>query len=47
MTFDDFVRRVGEICTDATYGEDNDGQVIVYTDRKLKGGEMIPFEVDE
>lgn len=34
-----------EILPNATLGEDNDGQVIIYTDLRLNQGKLEPFEI--
>lgn len=46
MTYADLVKKVTEILPNATFGEDNDGQLLIYTDvSEQKNGELIPFEV--
>lgn len=48
MTFDDLMRKVLEILPRATLGEDNDGQIIVYTDLTLDANDKIKdFDPEE
>ena len=32
MTYEELVRAILEVCPNATFGEDNDGQLVIYTD---------------
>lgn len=48
MTFDDFMKKVTENFPQATVGEDNDGQLIIYTnliDTGVIG--VIPMDNEE
>ncbi len=48
-TFDDLMRAVLAILPDATFGEDNEGQIIIYTNKTTvgaAGGEIIDFDSD-
>jgi hypothetical protein len=37
MTFDDLMRAILNILPNAQLGEDNDGQIVVYTNKKMHG----------
>ena len=47
MTYDELMRAILEVLPHATAGEDNDGQLIIYTDMRLSGDDVVPFEEDE
>jgi hypothetical protein len=38
MTFDELYRVILEVCPNAQLGEDNEGQVVVYTDLMIDPG---------
>ena len=45
MTFDELYRKILEILPDAEMGEDNEGQVVIYTGMVVsKDSHMIPFD---
>ena len=35
MTFNDLVSEILKICPDASFGDDFDGQIVIYTDLKF------------
>ena len=44
MTLNDLMDYVGNVLPNATVGQDDDGQVIIYTDKTLNNKEeLIPF----
>ena len=44
MTFDDLVRSVLQLCPDAELGQDNDGQIVVYTGlTEGENGKVVPM----
>ena len=43
MTVDDLIREILAILPFATFGEDNDGQLIIYTDMMCVGGPNVPL----
>lgn len=51
MTNYELFKRVLEVLPNATFGEDMDGQIIIYTDMMIKPGDedetLIPFDVKE
>lgn len=48
MTFDELMRALLTVCPGGSVGEDNQGQVIFYTDLKLeKDGTLKQFDADE
>lgn len=45
MTLQEMMEAVLEILPNATVGDDNDGQVVIYTDHKIDQNEnLIPFD---
>lgn len=48
MTYEELYRRISEICPNATMGEDDEGQLIVFTDLKLdekdQATNLVPLE---
>lgn len=46
MYFNEFYSRLLEILPNATVGEDNDGQLVIYTDMRVSEDKLIPFEVE-
>lgn len=48
MTYDELVKAVLGILPNATFGDDNDGQLVIYTDL-FEGaeGQLKPFSVDD
>jgi hypothetical protein len=42
MEFNEFMRAILDILPNATVGEDNEGQVVVYTDLRLVGSDTHP-----
>ena len=44
MTEVELVRALLAVFPDMTLGEDNDGQLVVYTDCRLVNDQVIPFE---
>ena len=47
MTFDDFMFNVLDFWPEATVEQDNEGQLIVYTNLKLEDGKVVPFEDED
>lgn len=51
MTFDELMRAILAILPNAQLGEDNDGQIVVYTNKKQDSGgvvhEMVELTIDE
>ena len=48
LTYDDLYRKVLALFPDATLGEDNDGQLVVYTDLRMNAVDVVEkFEVSE
>lgn len=45
MTFDEFMKKVLEAFPEAMVGEDNDGQLIIYTNLHEWNGSVVTFEV--
>ena len=43
----ELMEKINEICPDATIGEDNSGQLIIYTDVKLEGDVLVPLELED
>ncbi len=41
----DLMDKIREVCPDATIGEDNSGQLVIYTDVRLVDEELIPLEL--
>lgn len=47
MTFDELLRALLAVCPHGSMGEDNDGQLVFYTDlRETKAGTVEPFDPD-
>ena len=46
MTFDELYEKVLEILPRASFGEDNDGQLIIYTDCCESGSQIVDFETE-
>jgi hypothetical protein len=47
-TLDELVNWVGDNLPNATIGEDNDGQLVIYTDlRETAGGQLAAMELAE
>ncbi len=44
MTFDDLLRKILNILPDAQIEEDNDGQMIIYTGKKLENESVVDWE---
>lgn len=45
MKMDEFMRKVLEVIPTAEFGEDNDGQIVVYTNLiEWQGGEVVPLD---
>ena len=44
MKFDTMVGKILKVLPYATFDEDNDGQVIIYTDMKLDKDKLVSFE---
>ncbi len=44
MTERELIDRLLAFLPNMTLGEDNSGQLVVYTDRKIVGGELVPFD---
>jgi hypothetical protein len=38
MSFDDFMRAMLDFCPEAQIGEDNDGQLVIYTNLRISTG---------
>jgi hypothetical protein len=47
MTENEMLSRLLQIFPDATLGEDSDGQLVIFTDMKLSGENVVPFVEDE
>lgn len=47
MNENDMLSRLLQIFPDATLGEDSDGQLIIFTDMRLSGEDVVPFVEDE
>jgi hypothetical protein len=51
MTFDEFYKKILEICPTAVCEDDNQGQMVIYTGMKLKSTfgktEVVPFKESE
>lgn len=48
MTLDELIRKVLEILPESTVGEDNEGQLVVYTNLSVgSDGTLIQFESDD
>jgi hypothetical protein len=47
MTYDEALAQVLAIFPHATFGDDNDGQLIIYTDMVLDGIIVRPFDSTE
>ena len=41
MTFDELTRALLAVCPGGSMGEDNDGQLVFYTDRKIGDGQIV------
>ena len=47
MSFKDVVKHISEIFPNASFGDDNDGQLLIYTDMKLDAQDnIIPLPLD-
>jgi len=46
MTYSEALAQVLAIFPHATFGDDNDGQLIIYTDMVLRGDSVLPFGID-
>ena len=47
-SFNDMARKILAVFPDATFGEDNEGQLIIYTDTRVDSGDnLIPFIMPE
>ena len=47
MTYNEMYKKVLEIFPDAQFEEDNDGQLVIYTDTKVThNGKIITFNVE-
>lgn len=47
-SFNDMARKILAVFPDATFGEDNEGQLIVYTDMRVDSNDQIcPFIPDQ
>lgn len=46
MTEREAIRRLLEIFPNMTLGEDNSGQLVVYTDTRLLGDVLVPFDCE-
>lgn len=44
MTESEMLSQLLKIFPDATLGEDNDGQLIIFTDMRFSGENIVPFE---
>ncbi len=44
MTYDELMAAILTILPHATAGEDNDGQLVIYTDMRLDGDNVVEFE---
>lgn len=45
MTSDEFLAKVLEVVPGAEIGEDNDGQIVIYTNMGIdEVGQVVPFE---
>lgn len=47
MTYIELADKIKEILPEATFDEDNDGQLIIYTDLMQKGSDSDPLETFE
>ena len=48
MKFNKVVTEVLKVFPNATFDEDNDGQVIIYTDKRLNAQDkLVDFDLDE
>lgn len=45
MTFDELMCAVLAILPDAQLGEDNDGQIVVYTNKKQEGDNVVDMDL--
>ena len=48
MKYNDMVKAILAICPGASFGEDNDGQIVVYTNKKMTytGKEGEPYDTE-
>ncbi len=46
-TIHELMDKIWEVCPDATMGEDNSGQLIIYTDVILADDDLIPLNLKE
>jgi len=46
MTMDEFMKKVLEVVPDAEFGDDNEGQIVIYTNLRYTDGRVTPFEAD-
>lgn len=46
MNINEAMRNILAVFPNATIDEDNDGQLIVYTNMKIQGDMLLPFEVE-
>ena len=48
MKFNKAVKEILKVFPYATFGEDNDGQVVIYTDKRLdQRDNLVDFDLDE
>jgi hypothetical protein len=48
MTYDEFYRTILNVLPSAALGEDNDGQLVIYTDMYINDeGKVVPMENED
>lgn len=47
MNIQDAIQSIREVFPNATFEEDNYGQVVIYTDKRVKDGVLAPFDYEE